>query len=149
MVLVATLAALALLHIYIVRGGSMEPTYHEGERLLVEGLSYHLGVARGEIIVFHNPHTPAQTDIKRVIGLPGETVMIKGGQLSVRHTDGAIETYAATSRIGRGGNGSDLSMQLGPYDYFVLGDNRSQSTDSRAWGAVQPSDIIGKVLWTL
>lgn len=119
---------------------SMQPTLHEGEFILVNKLAYRLGdFHRGDIVVFHYPRDPAEDYIKRVIGLPGDTVVIENGQVMV---NGQIldepyikapPQYANTWQIPEG-------------QVFVLGDNRNQSSDSHSWGFVPRDLFVGKAL---
>ncbi len=129
---------------FIVSGASMEPTFDTGEYLIVDELTYHLGNPhRGDVIVFKYPKDPTQYFIKRVIGLPGETVRIEDGKVSITKADGTTlnreETY-----IKNIGNGSDMQVTLPPDQFFVLGDNRPESSDSRYWGLLPRSDIVGR-----
>lgn len=106
---------------FIVSGVSMVPTFHNGEYLIVDELSYHLREPkRGEVVVFRYPLDEKKFFIKRLIGLPGDTVELPGGE-----------------RV------------LGPGEYYVLGDNRDQSLDSRAWGTVPEKLLTGRVLLRL
>ncbi len=127
----------------------MEPTLKDGSKILLDTVRYHFHIGRGDIIVFHYPHGGPAIDIKRVIGLPNETVHISNTQVVIEHKDGSKETFAEGSEIGRTANGSDHKTVLGPEDYFVMGDNRSFSTDSRSWGTVQRVNIIGTMVKTL
>lgn len=129
---------------FIVSGGSMEPVYHEGSVVLVERLTPFLHIARGEVLIFRNPHQRGVVDIKRVIGLPNEDVELSEQGVVIMHKDGTREIFAPETLIGGQYNGP-YRIHLGPEDYFVLGDNRSKSTDSRNFGAVQMGDIIGHV----
>jgi signal peptidase I len=126
----------------------MEPAYHEGQVVLIERLTPYIDVWRGEVLVLRNPHDKNVTEIKRVIGLPDETVDMGGDGITVTDTDGRSTKYETGSVIGGTGN-APYRIHLGPEDYFVLGDNRSKSSDSRTFGAVQKSDVIGRVLTTL
>ena len=147
-----TVAALCLLSLpfvfrpYAVTGGSMEPTLHEGEVVLSEKLTYRFHISRGEIIVFRNPHEKHVIEVKRVIGLPSETIEMGSEGVTVTDEKGRSTKYETGSIVGGTGNGT-FRIKLGPEDYLVLGDNRSKSSDSRTFGAVQKSDIIGSVLW--
>jgi signal peptidase I len=161
-VVVAVVAAL-LLRLFVVQtfyipSGSMTPTLKVGDRILVFKLAYDFhSVQRGNIIVFDAPSKVAAscdtTDkvlVKRVIGLPGETISDRGG---VVYIDGRPlhETYLPkhdpetyTAPFG--------PVHIAPNHYFVMGDNRTQSCDSRYWGTVKRSDIIGQVvmrIWPL
>lgn len=149
---VVTLAAALVLALpfafglYRVEGGSMEPTLAHGSVVLVERLSrFVLPPMREEIFVIRNPHNRAQVEVKRVIGLPKEDVAMGVNNVTIVHTNGVAETYGPDTVVGQGST-EFFRMQLGPHDYFVLGDNRAQSSDSREFGAVQQRDIIGRVV---
>ncbi|MSR70636.1 S26 family signal peptidase [Candidatus Kaiserbacteria bacterium] len=117
--LAAILSLPLIFQIYKVSGDSMSPAYPAGTVVLVERLTPHLfAPQKGTVLVFNNPHKQGQyeADIKRVSGLPNETVE---------------------------------GMHLGTVDYFVMGDNRAVSQDSRSFGAVQPTDFIGRVVWPM
>lgn len=149
-----TVAALLILGLpfvfrpFVVTGGSMEPAYHEGQVVWVEKLMPHFHVWRGEVLVIRNPHDKRVVEIKRIIGLPGETVEMGSEGVTVTDEEGRSTKYEEGSIIGGTGNGT-FRIKLGPEDYFVLGDNRSKSSDSRAFGAVQQIDIIGRVIMKL
>jgi len=123
-----------------VEGISMEPSLHEGQFVVVNRIAYRWNEAeRGDIIVFRFPLNPSRRFIKRVIGLPGNTVTIRGGDLYI---DGQIldEPYlAATPRY-------DGEWVIGPDELFVLGDNRNNSSDSQNWGPLPMEEIIGKAV---
>ncbi|OGZ56218.1 MAG: signal peptidase I [Candidatus Ryanbacteria bacterium RIFCSPLOWO2_02_FULL_45_11c] len=136
---------------FIVNGASMEPTFHDGEYLIVDELSYFLrSPKRGEVIVFRYPKDPSQFFIKRIIGLPGETIIVENGTVAIQneaYPNGAVleETYLPllleTAPNGR--------TELGAGEYFVLGDNRRQSSDSRQWGILDDSFLVGRTLLRL
>jgi signal peptidase I len=118
---------------------SMEPNLHDGQSIIASKLVYHLHPPeRGDIIVFHAPSNPGKDYIKRVVGLPGEEVELREGQVYI---DGARleETYVTHS--GKSSWGPEV---VGESEYFVLGDNRSNSNDSRNWGMLDGEAIIGK-----
>ena len=118
---------------------SMEPNLHEGQSIIVSKLVYYLHPPeRGDIIVFHAPSSPGKDYIKRVIGLPGEEVEIREGQVYI---NGARleETY-----ITKPGTRSWGPEVVGEAEYFVLGDNRNNSNDSRNWGMLDGDAIVGK-----
>lgn len=119
---------------------SMQPTLHEGQFILVNKLAYRLGdFERGDIVVFHNPNDLEEDYIKRVIGLPGDTVVIQNGQVIV---NGVLldEPYISAPP-----QYSD-TWQVPEGQIFVLGDNRNQSYDSHSWGFVPFDLVVGKAL---
>lgn len=130
---------------FIVSGASMESTFHTGEYLIVDQLSYELHPPkRGEVIVFRYPKDPSKFFIKRVIALPGETITIEGSTVRISNPqfpNGFIldEPYIKSME-----NGTTLTEVLGEREYFVMGDNRDQSSDSRFWGVLQEERIIGR-----
>ncbi len=129
---------------FIVSGVSMVPSFENGEYLVIDELSYLLRAPkRGEVVVFRYPLDQSKFFIKRVIGLPGETVEIHDGKVFIK--TGQTETawnYPVIQTETMGGNGI---YPLGPGQYFVLGDNRGMSLDSRAWGSVDEKLIKGRV----
>ncbi len=130
---------------FIVSGASMENTFHTGEYLIVDQLSYEIHAPkRGEVIVFRYPKDPSKFFIKRVIALPGETITIEGSTVRIsnpQYPNGFIlnEPYIKSME-----NGADLTEVLGDREYFVMGDNRDQSSDSRYWGVLQEERIVGR-----
>ena len=132
-----------------VTGGSMEPSLREGSRIVIDKLTARLfSLNRGDVIVFKNPRDAGTTEVKRVIGLPGELVLIEGGTISVTPPGGRLVEFPRGTAVGGNGQIADFRVQLGPEDYFVLGDNRGMSTDSRVFGAVRPADILGRVIYS-
>ncbi len=130
---------------YIVSGASMHPTFENGEYLIVDQLSYRFTEpARGDVVIFRFPVDPSKYFIKRVIGLPGETVMSNGAALSVRTIAGDTialeEPYIADKMSGA------FEKKLGDNEYFVMGDNRKASLDSRFFGAVERKYFVGRAL---
>ena len=131
---------------FIVRGSSMEPNFHTRDYLIVDEISYRFSEPkRGEVIVFKNPKDTSQKFIKRIIGLPGETVQIKEGKVIIFNDDeGRIlndSSYLADITQTPG----NITISLKENEYFVLGDNRLFSYDSEDWGALSRENIIGKV----
>lgn len=132
---------------FFVEGASMEPNFENGEYLLVDELSYYFRpVERGEVLVFRYPLDTSKYYIKRVIGLPKETVEIKNGQVKIyneKYSDGLVldESYLPKNLTTTG----EIKKKLADDEYFVLGDNRAVSYDSRRWGALTKDDIIGRV----
>lgn len=132
---------------FFVEGASMGPNFLSGEYLLIDELSYYFKpVKRGEVVVFHYPLDTSKYYIKRIIGLPGETMEIKNSQVAIfngEHPSGFTlnESYLPKSLATDG----QIRKKLGKDEYFVLGDNRSVSYDSRRWGALPKNDIVGRV----
>lgn len=120
---------------------SMETTLMPGDVLVVYKLAYKLGdYHTGDVIVFHNPNFEQEDFIKRLIGTPGDTVVVKNGQVSV---NGAVlnENYISAPPDYEG------TWQVPMNSVFVLGDNRNQSSDSHSWGFVPLNDVVGKALF--
>lgn len=131
---------------FIVKGESMSPNFESGDYLIVDEISYRFSEPqRGDVIVFNYPKNTSQRFIKRIIGLPGETINISGGQVRLVEGENKIileEDYLHGSLKTQG----SVNLTLGEDEYFVLGDNREYSFDSRAWGVVPKKDIIGRAL---
>ncbi|MEM8858080.1 MAG: signal peptidase I [Chloroflexota bacterium] len=121
-----------------IEGASMEPTLHEGQYLIVNRLSYFLDKPeRGDIIVLHFPNDRSRDFIKRIVGLPGDTVSISNGE--VRVNDVLIdEPYIKDP------SPNNQSWVVTEDHYFVMGDNRRNSSDSRSWSYLPEEDIIGE-----
>ena len=132
---------------FLVKGESMEPNFKNGNYLIVDEISYRLREPkRGEVIVFKYPFMPSQKFIKRVIGLPGETIKIEDGQLKILK-DGKVYILNEKDYIPFVFNPNEkIEITLGHDEYFVLGDNRDFSYDSRRFGPVKKDLIIGRVL---
>ena len=141
---------------YIVDGQSMMPNYHDREYLLAEKVSYLTGQPkRGDVIVFKYPKNPSVNYIKRIIGLPGETVKINNNQVIIvnaEHPTGFVldeTSYLPTENQTLTTDGEPFSRVLNADEYFVLGDNREHSSDSRDWGILPKNDISGRAWLTL
>lgn len=125
----------------------MEPNFEEGEYLVIDELSYRFREPRrGEVIVFRYPQNPSQYFIKRIVGKPGDTVRIKEGRVVIQNNQyqqGAVldESSYLEPSVRTGG---DVNVQLGDDEYFVMGDNRAASSDSRSWGLLKEDKIIGR-----
>jgi len=129
---------------FLVRGASMEPTFKNGDYLLVDELTYRFrSPERGEVIVFRDPFDADSFYIKRIIGLPGEEVLVTDGRITVRRADGSDELALQEDYIRRAGGDDDERVVLGPDEYFVAGDNRGFSFDSRDWGPLPSDNIVG------
>lgn len=129
---------------FVVDGASMDPTFKNGHYLIVDELSYHFkDPERGSVVVFRYPKDPSKSFIKRVIGLPGEIVSIKDGAVTItssEHPQGLVLDEPYVELVKK----DTLSYTLGQGEYFVMGDNRLQSADSRLWGPVPRDNIIGR-----
>lgn len=135
---------------FIVSGASMEETFHNNDYLIVDQVSYRFEEPkRGDVIIFRYPRDHSEYFIKRVIGLPGETIAIKGQSVTIwndEHEQGLMlnEPYALM-----GEKENDVRRTLGPDEYFVLGDNRDHSSDSRVWGVLRKDEIVGRAVLRL
>ncbi|MFA5086409.1 MAG: signal peptidase I [Candidatus Paceibacterota bacterium] len=138
---------------FVVKGDSMEPNYHSGDYLIIDELSYRLrDPQRGEVIVFKYPLNTSYRYIKRIIALPGETVELKNGEVSVSRAGGEPakvdeDLYISQETRDKWKNMLDYGpVTLKSDEYFVMGDNRNYSSDSRKWGLLPMKDITGRVL---
>ncbi len=125
----------------------MEPNYAHGDYLIVDEISYRFkSPERGEVIVFRYPENPSLRHIKRIIGLPGETLKIDENGIEVTFGEEIIilDESKYLAYTGSLSNGIDIS--LGDGQFFVMGDNRAVSFDSRRWGPLPEDYIIGRVL---
>lgn len=133
---------------YVVSGASMEPTFFDWQYLIIDKLVYAIKAPeRGDVIVFQLPHDANRSLIKRIIGLPSETVKISGSTVTIINEanpngfeleEKYVDAQNATA-------GDRLEVTLGAEEYFVLGDNRRVSADSRLWGKLPKADITGRV----
>ncbi|HOC96488.1 MAG TPA: signal peptidase I [bacterium] len=138
-----------LIQPFYVRGSSMEPNFYEKDYLIIDEISYRFEQPkRGDIIVF-KLKTQGYNEylIKRIIGLPGETVIVKDGKVTIKnqdHPDGFIldESYLPTGLETLG----DVTEVVPDDSYFIMGDNRAVSFDSRYFGSIKRESIVGKVL---
>lgn len=138
-----------LLEPFIVSGSSMVPNYHNRDYLIVEKLSYRQHEPeRGDVIVFKYPLDQKQYFIKRVIGLPGDTVRIQDGKVFLADRNLTSEKQVPEEFLPQGtityASGNTSIWTVGQDQYFVLGDNRGASSDSRVWGLLPKSMIVGK-----
>lgn len=134
---------------FFVRGSSMEPSFHNFDYLIIDEISYRLREpTRGEVVVFKYPQDPSSRFIKRIIGLPGEEIKVEEGKVFVRENGefrALQEDYLPSSIITSG----NFHVLLKEDEYFVLGDNRAFSSDSRRWGPLERDEIVGRVLLRL
>jgi signal peptidase I len=139
---------------YVVSGSSMEPNFQDWNYLIVDRISYDLETPqRGDVIVLNLPQDTSRALIKRVIGLPGDTLVISGSNPTITIVDSAhpqgftlSEPYIDPADYG---GPTDMRVTLGADQYFVLGDNRGVSADSRTWGILPRQDIVGRVFLRL
>lgn len=129
---------------FVVEGESMFPTFKSGDYLIVDQLTYHFNEPkRGDVVVFKYPNDPRIFYIKRIIGLPGETVHITEGNTSVTKQDGTTlkldESYVVSEDATY-----TIDATLGEDEFFVMGDNRPRSSDSRVWGPLPKEDLMGR-----
>lgn len=138
-----------LIQPFIVDGNSMLPNFENNEYLLVEKITYRFHEpARGDVIVFHPPGQASDNYIKRIIGLPNETVEIKDNTVTIFNSDHpsgiVIDEPFIPSDFETLADQPDMKYKIGLNEYFVLGDNREHSSDSREWGVLPKDNIIGR-----
>ena len=130
---------------FVVDGESMHPTFENLDYLIVDELVYRFEApARGDVIVFRYPGDPSIFYIKRIIGLPGETVSINHGVVTITTVNGRSLTLSEPYVVAEDATYTK-NVTLGANEYFVMGDNRPNSSDSRVWGPLPRNDIIGRV----
>ena len=158
--IVVSLAIFVVIYLFLfqphqVKGASMEPNFHDKDYLIVDKLGYRLDKPkRGDVIVFEYPYDTSEHFIKRIVGLPGETVEVKENTVKIfnsRYPDGLLldeKIYLPLANETRG----TIRTELKSDEYFVMGDNRMHSSDSRAWGILNKKFISGRAwirLWPL
>ncbi len=128
---------------FIVSGASMDPTFADGDYLIVDQISKDFTQpGRDSVVIFKYPKDPSKYFIKRIIGIPGDTVEIKDG-IVILNGKSLTEPFVDDANK-KSENMSEIKLK--PKEYFVLGDNRSGSFDSRSWGVVTENLIIGRPL---
>lgn len=131
---------------FIVSGASMNPTFADKQYLVVDEITYRFEAPqRGDVIIFKYPLDPSKYFIKRIIGLPGEHVVVEGTRVTIfntAHPEGFVldEPYIAFP------SDKTANMTLNKDEYFVMGDNRAESLDSRYWGVMPKKDLIGRAI---
>lgn len=136
-----------LIQPFYVKGSSMEPNFEDGEYLIINEIGYRFsGPKRGDVVVFRYPGDPSQYYIKRIIGLPGETVEISNDRIIVFNENfpKGIEINESSYLNPPYETPSEVRITLSEDQYFVLGDNRLASSDSRTWGELPEKDIVGR-----
>lgn len=130
---------------FIVEGASMHPTFENLDYLVVnEFIYYFLAPARGDVIVFRYPNNPSAFYIKRIIGLPGDSISIDRGVVNITTAKG--ETFALNEPYKVNEDTTyTKDIVISDSEYFVMGDNRPNSSDSRLWGTLPKKNIVGRV----
>ncbi len=135
---------------FIVSGASMENTFSTGQYLIVDQLTYRFEEpTRGEVIIFRYPKDPSKFFIKRIIGIPGDTIEIKGREVTLKNANHPEGTRLDENYILDMSPNTTLTEILGDGEYFVMGDNRDASSDSRMWGVLQREKIVGRAFLRL
>ena len=138
---------------FFVKGQSMEPNFENGDYLIVDEISYRFrDPQRGEVVVFKYPGNPSQRYIKRIVGLPRETIEIKDNRVIIFNEKGRQVLDESKYLLPETITPGEIRITLSEDEYFVLGDNRLFSADSRRWGPLPKKNIIGRVflrLWPL
>lgn len=144
--LIAFVIRYFLVQPFVVEGASMEPNFRNNDYLLIEKITDRLDdLKRGDVVVFRYPNNAQVNYIKRVIGLPGDTVIIKNERVKLIPKGSANEEIIDEKYIPESiKTNGDLNLKLSDDQFFVLGDNRNNSSDSREWGILPKNDIIGR-----
>lgn len=147
-------AIFAIIYLFVaqphkVSGSSMLPTYQDGNYILTDKLSYRFGAPQhGDVIVLKNPKNESQDFIKRIMGVPGDKVKVSNGKVYI-NDQLKNEPYLPADRRSQYGNflKENQDFQVPNDQYFVMGDNREHSSDSREWGTITKEEIVGKVFF--
>lgn len=143
-ILLAFLLRFFVIQPFVVEGSSMEPNFHDDQYIIIDKFSYRVREPqRGEVIVFHPPTYPDQNYIKRIIGLPNETVTIQNGEVFINNKQ-LEEAYLGNQESASPELLNFEPVTLGSDEYFVMGDNRNHSSDSREWGKLSKANIEGR-----
>ena len=137
---------------FIVDGESMSPNFHTGQYLIIDELSYHFHApARGDVVVLRYPLDTTRFFIKRIVGLPGDTVDVRDGHVVITNPENpkgyVLSEPYETQATFPAGNYNNVTLKDG--EYFAFGDNRGGSSDSRTWGILPKKDIVGHVVLRL
>lgn len=134
---------------FVVSGASMYPTFLNGEYLIVDEISYRINkIERYDVVIFRYPKDTKKFFIKRIIGLPNEIIDIEGSVVKITNKENK-ESFIADQSFVKNSSNNNIHYELKNDEYYVLGDNRSQSSDSRYWGPVNEKLIIGKAFLRL
>ncbi len=132
---------------FIVSGSSMSPTFETGQYLIVDQLTYRFAPPqRGDVVVFRFPNDPSKFFIKRIIGLPNETVELANGTTNIIDPSTHTALHLDENYVKTGHTDDHLTITLSSNEFFVMGDNRPASSDSRVWGPVPRKNLVGRVL---
>ena len=132
---------------FIVSGASMDETFSNGQYLIVDQLTYQFeSPQRGEVVIFRYPGDPSKFFIKRVVGVPGDTISIEGDIVTIRNEEHPMGTRLQEPYITSMSGNDTITEKLNAEEYFVMGDNRDYSSDSRSWGILTEDRIIGRAL---
>ena len=135
---------------FIVSGASMENTFNSGEYLIVDQISYRFEDPQpGDVVIFRYPRNPSTFFIKRIIGTPGDTVSIDGNVVTITNEDYPNGYVLDEKYVDEMAPNTFLTEELGEREYFVMGDNRDKSSDSRTWGVLQQENIMGRAFLRL
>lgn len=135
---------------FIVSGSSMYPTFHDKDYLIVDQISYRLDeIKRNDVIIFRYPENPSKFFIKRVIGLPNEKINIQNGTITIANDSNPDGFNLEEPYIKNQTENQSVYRELGEDEYFVMGDNRNASSDSRYWGPVNKNLVIGRAFLRL
>jgi signal peptidase I len=148
------LAHVFIITLFIVDGASMEPNFFDKEYMMVDKISYNFfAPKRGDVVIFSYPGEPNKKFIKRIIGLPGDTIEIKNDRVYLENKkySGVLTESFLPSEMPTPTETEQTSIlrKVGSNEYFVMGDNRLNSSDSRIWGLLPKENIIGKALLTI
>lgn len=134
---------------FVVSGDSMFPTFHNGEYLIIDEISYILGTPkRGDVVVFKYPNDPSRYFIKRIIGLPNEEVSIKNGEITIKNKENPEGFKLVEPYLNEKFSTTEV-QKIGDEEYFVMGDNRNRSSDSRSWGLLPRENMTGRAFLRL
>lgn len=131
---------------FVVSGISMFPTFENGEYLIIDEISYILGDAkRGDVVVFRYPKDPSRFFIKRIIGMPNEKIVIQDGVVTIFNEENKNGFTLDEPYINEQFSTNKIEITKDD-EYFVMGDNRNRSSDSRSWGVLPEKNLIGRAL---
>ncbi len=134
---------------FVVSGSSMVPTFEDGDYLIIDKVSYRLNdPERNDVLVFQYPNDPEKFFIKRIIALPNETIDIRGSEITITNEEYKDGLLLDQSFIQNTAN-NDVHLKLKQDEYYVMGDNRPASSDSRSWGPLKREFLTGRVLLRL